>query len=86
MGTYKHAHNKIITHKLEYKNIRAGRLHDPLLRIPLENVIPNKLHLMLRVVIQSTLVIVLYTIIMQCYRHILAHGRISIHVDSIFKF
>ena len=33
----------------KYKNIRKGRLNDPLLRMPLENVIPDELHLMLRV-------------------------------------
>lgn len=31
------------------KNIRMGRVHNPLLRIELENVIPDELHLMLRV-------------------------------------
>ena len=33
----------------KYLRIRAGRLNDPLLRIPLENVIPDELHLMLRI-------------------------------------
>ena len=33
----------------KYMRIRAGRLNDPLLRIPLENVILNELHLMLRI-------------------------------------
>ena len=33
----------------KYTRIRAGRLKDPLLKIPLENVIPDELHLLLRV-------------------------------------
>ena len=33
----------------KYTRIQAGRLNDPLLKIPLENVIPDELHLLLRV-------------------------------------
>ena len=33
----------------QYKNIRMGRINDPLLRINLDNVIPDELHLILRI-------------------------------------
>ena len=46
-GLYETQHALLRTEK--YKKIRAGRLNDPLLRIQLENVIPDELHLMFRV-------------------------------------
>ena len=46
-GLYETGNTLLTTEK--YLRIRAGRLNDPLLRIPLENVIPDKLHLMLRI-------------------------------------
>ena len=46
-GLYETEHRLLTTEK--YMRIQAGWLNDPFLRIPLENVIPNELHLMLRV-------------------------------------
>ena len=46
-GLYETEHRFLTTEK--YMRIQAGRLNDPLLRIPLDNVIPDELHLMLRV-------------------------------------
>ena len=46
-GLYETEHRLLTTEK--YMRIQAGRLNDPLLSIPLENVIPDELHLMLRV-------------------------------------
>ena len=46
-GLYETQHVLLTTEK--HKKLRAGRLNNPLLRIPLENVIPDELHLMLRV-------------------------------------
>ena len=46
-GLYETENTLLTTEK--YLRIRAGRLNDPLLRISLENVILNALHLILRI-------------------------------------